>query len=200
MAVVGVVDSDVVGVAVPDVVGVDVPVLVSVEVPDVVGVAVPVWSSSYSSSGLCVRVALAVGEPEVLVLVFDVSGCLDSEVLVLDVDDVLVFDDSEALDDVLVFDDSEALDDSAVFDRDVPLMPYFDSYFFPSATPGSATAIGIIATTAAAAVIRPARFQSTSLTPQFDQTIPCNPRANLDAHQLSDTSIMSYMCRSPDRA
>lgn len=156
-----VVDCDVVGVAVPDVVGVDVPVLASVEVPDVVGVAVPVWSSSYSSSGLCVRVALAVGEPEVLVLVFDVSGCLDSEVLVRDADEVLVFD----VDDVLVFDDSEALDDSAVFDRDVPLMPYLDSYFFPSATPGSATAIGIIATTAAAAVIRPARFQSTSLTP-----------------------------------
>lgn len=184
VAVVGVVDSDVVGVAVPDVVGVDVPVLVSVDVPEVVGVAVPVWSSSYSSSWLCVRVALAVGEPDVLVLVFDVSGCLDSEVLVFDVDDVLVFDDSEAL------------DDSAVFDRDVPLTPYFDSYFFPSAMPGSTTAIGIIATIAAAAVMSPARFQFTSLTPQIDLSIPRNPRANLTTRkfrirQLSHTYAIS---------
>lgn len=92
-----------------------------------------------------------------LVLVFEVSECLASEVLVLDdVPDVLVFDDSE----VLVFDDSDV--------RDFPLTPDLPSYFLPSARPGSATAIGIIAAIAMAAAASPARFHFTKNTPQLE--------------------------------
>ena len=102
--------------------------------------------------------------PDVLVLVFDVSGCSASEVLVPEVlvpevlvPEVLVRDDSEVLD----------FDDSDVLDFEVPLTPYLPSYFLPSATPESTTAIGIIAITAAAALTRPVRFQFTkNTTPQ----------------------------------
>lgn len=95
---------------VPDVVGVEVPVLVSVDVPEVVGDGVRVWSPSKSSSWSRDREVLGDAEPDVLDLVFDVSECLASEVLVL-VPDVLVFDDSEVLD----FEASDV--------RDFPLTP-----------------------------------------------------------------------------
>ena len=138
--------------------------------PDVVGVDVPVWSS-YASSRPRVRVVLAVGEPEVLVFVFEVSDRLDSEVLVPDVDTELVFDVSGVfvfdVSGVCVFDVSEvfAFDVSAVLAFEVPLMPDRESDCLPSATLGSVTAIGIIARIAAAAVASPVRFQFTTRTP-----------------------------------
>ena len=167
-------------VAVADVVSVE----VAVDVPDVVGVDVP---------DVLVRVLDVSGCSDSDVLVPEVSGCSDSDVRVL-VPDVLVRDDSEDF----VFDNQMLAEiilrkyvigevscptryfaeaSSINFRRSckygfgAPLTPTFDSYFLPSARPGSATAIGIIAAIATAAAASPARFQFMGNILQIDPSL-----------------------------